>query len=664
MNMLARTLFRHLRFEPLEDRRLLAITVDTLLDEFDGVGVGAGTSLREAIFAAGAGDTINFSVTGAIELSSLGELTINKNLVIDGPGADLITIRAHDPTPTIKNGDGSRIFNIDNGNDGMQFTSTLTGLTLTGGDVSGAGGAINAREFLTIVNCVVSDNAASGMGGGIFQAAPSFLSIIGSTVSRNTSNSHGGGIAKQSIGRLSVANSTISGNTADTGSGGGIYAGIYTYGADFTHATISNNSAHSGGGLFADSRVELTLDHSIVAGNSASHAGPDVRRYAGAISLNYTLVGDNSGTSLLPAPVGSPDANGNLIGTATVPINPQLAPLANNGGPTMTHALLPGSPARDAGDPTALAAIADVPQFDQRGAPFTRVAGGRIDMGAFETQIVVDTFADENDGDHSRGDLSLREAIGLANADPGSDLIRFDPDLFASGPGTIILTMGALVVSTSLSIEGPGAELLSIDASGNDPTPDMNNGDGTRVFEVTNNVSISGLTLTGGDAAAGGGAIRNAGELSLSECIITSNAANGGGGIENRFGGTLTLADSTVSGNFAVPAMSANGGGIYSSGTLSVVRSIISGNSARTGAGIHIADGSATVSDSTIWNNTATFFGAGVRVLQGSMVITNTTISGNSALNDRAGGIYSSGSLTLINSTITGNTASHRAAGI
>ena len=118
---------------------MLSITVDTLVDENNGVGAGAGTSLREAIAAAAPGDTINFSVTGTINLTvgsfaTNKQLTISKNLTINGPGANLLTIKAYDPTPTQKNGDGSRVFTVDNGNANTLVTVSLGGLTLTGGD--------------------------------------------------------------------------------------------------------------------------------------------------------------------------------------------------------------------------------------------------------------------------------------------------------------------------------------------------------------------------------------------------------------------------------------------------------------------------------------------------------------------------------------------------
>ena len=84
-------------------------------------------------------------------------------------------------------------------------------------------------------------------------------------------------------------------------------------------------------------------------------------------------------------------------------IDPLLDVLANNGGPTPTHALMPGSPAINMGDPSASAGMGDTPQFDQRGAPYTRVSGGRIDMGAFEDQPPPSPSADFDSDDDIDG---------------------------------------------------------------------------------------------------------------------------------------------------------------------------------------------------------------------------------------------------------------------
>jgi hypothetical protein len=126
---------------------------------------------------------------------------------------------------------------------------------------------------------------------------------------------------------------------------------------------------------------------------------------------------------LTPAPVGSPDANGNLIGGTThaTRIDPRLGALGDNGGSTQTHALLPGSPAIDAGDPAATAGVSGVPLHDQRGAPWTRVYGGRIDIGAFEVQPTAHALGDFNrDGVVDAGDYVVwRRTTGSAVA-PGT----------------------------------------------------------------------------------------------------------------------------------------------------------------------------------------------------------------------------------------------------
>jgi hypothetical protein len=104
--------------------------------------------------------------------------------------------------------------------------------------------------------------------------------------------------------------------------------------------------------------------------------------------VSFSLIGNSLGSRLTPAPIGSPDAKGNFFGgtTSATTINAKLAPLADNGGATRTHALLPGSPAINTGDPAAAMGGGSVPLHDQRGAPFIRVYGGRIDLGAIESQ--------------------------------------------------------------------------------------------------------------------------------------------------------------------------------------------------------------------------------------------------------------------------------------
>jgi len=225
------------------------------------------------------------------------------------------------------------------------------------------------------IGCTISGNTADGIGGGIAHMGDPIgragvISLVNSTVSGNRSKQHGGGvyIDGQPDSTHTISDSTIAFNVSDD---------------DYVLSP-----GGSGGGLFVRRGV-VEIDHSIIAGNvDHTTVGPDVTGFLGArLIVKNSLIGTNSGSDLAQANVGSPDANGNLIGGGRfAQINPRLGQLTDNGGPTMTHALLPGGPAINAGNPAAKAGVGGVPLYDQRGEPFTRVYGGRIDIGAFEAQ--------------------------------------------------------------------------------------------------------------------------------------------------------------------------------------------------------------------------------------------------------------------------------------
>jgi hypothetical protein len=230
---------------------------------------------------------------------------------------------------------------------------------------------------------------------------------------------------------MTMTNSTISGNAAGARGGGMRVSASPTV----VNSTITGNSARTdGGGIrVVAAAYPATIKHSIIAGNTrgALLVPNDV---TGGAALAFSLLGVDTGATIT-------DNGGNLVGAAEAPLDPLIGPLADNGGPTRTHALLPGSPAIDAGDTDTEAGMNGTPEFDQRGMPRSRIANGdgaggaRIDIGAFERQpgetftLVVDTLADETDGDYSPGDFSLREALAIANLNPGSDTIRFSPSL-------------------------------------------------------------------------------------------------------------------------------------------------------------------------------------------------------------------------------------------
>ena len=175
-----------------------------------------------------------------------------------------------------------------------------------------------------------------------------------------------------SFGQLTVTNSTISGNFTGGGSEceGGLIAGggIYFLGAKLTvtNSTINGNSAFTGGSLFNDRGGTAHMGDTIL---NAGASGGTIANSGTFISLGYNLASDN-GSGVLTGP-------GDQINT-----NPMLGPLQNNGGPTFTQALLQGSPAINAGNPS----FTPPPRYDQRGPGFRRVRHGRIDIGSFEVQ--------------------------------------------------------------------------------------------------------------------------------------------------------------------------------------------------------------------------------------------------------------------------------------
>lgn len=254
------------------------------------------------------------------------------------------------------------------------------GLGGNGGSAQGGAIAVWATSELVLENATISGNLAQGGRGGS-GAAGGDGAAGGSGGSGGTTR--GGGIDSQVtfgdlagtplafIPRLQIDSSTITANRAVSAPGG---RGGLPGGAAGADATAE------GGGVYSDEPggnrpASLSATSTILAGNLADGGTKhDVR---GPFRLaDHVLLGNNTGSNLAAA---APDANGNLIGSAAAPIDARLGPLAFNGGPTPTHALLPGSPAIDAGQE------AESVRFDQRGAGYARVLGARADIGAFES---------------------------------------------------------------------------------------------------------------------------------------------------------------------------------------------------------------------------------------------------------------------------------------
>ena len=342
-------------------------------------------SLRQAILDASpsGGDTINFAAGVTTVVLTSGELLINKNLTILGPGPNVLTVER------AAIGD-FRIFHIPD----LALTVSISGLKITNGYApfyldgragsDSGGGVANIGSTLTIVNCTISNNRSdynafwSRGGAGVYNSG--VLSITNSTVSGNSSAGYGGGILNDN--RMTITNCTISSNTTSNGFYNGGGGGINNLGGaalTITNSTIAGNSSYSpGGGYYSGDSSELVVRNTIIASNTSNSAqGKDV---AGVlISQGFNLIGD--GTGAIIAPTQSSDQ----IGTTSSPIDPLLGPLQNNGGPTFTRALRPGSRAIDQGHSSGSST-------DQRGVqrPIDQAAianaggGDGSDIGAFE----------------------------------------------------------------------------------------------------------------------------------------------------------------------------------------------------------------------------------------------------------------------------------------
>lgn len=532
-----------------------------------------------------------------------------------------------------RGGDGGGIFS-------QSGTMTLTNVTIsnnTGGastttsGFGGMGGGIfnNVPSTASLTNCTVSGNSSgdatgpsstNGFGGGLRNDGA--MTVIGSTISSNTSHGPGGGVINEAL--FTLINSTISGNSA-------AFAGaFYNSGSvSFTNCTITNNSASTPGDEGVENaQANAKVRNTIIAGNGTK----DVLGFFTSLGNNLIGKADTDGHNGFIN-----GSNNDQAGGVATPLDPRLGPLANNGGPTQTHALLADSTAIDAGNNCVLndscsPALGSSLTTDQRGAGFNRAVDGNgdgtatVDIGAYEVQNLLVT----NTNDSGAG--SLRQAITDANVGADTNAINFQAGL----TGTINLLTELPLLASSMKLNGPGASVLTVARS----NAAVTNFSVFTIYSGPSNqnvwVTISGLTVTGGHSSSGAG-IRNLGTLTISSCAIANNASTGdGAGITNGFGGafvSLIVKNSTVSNNSAVQS----GGGINNGAPLTIVNSTISGN--RTdlhGGGIMTGSDSLTIINSTITNNRADFnddtFGGGGGMSQsggGTRILQNTIVAGN-----------------------------------
>ncbi|MBD2518026.1 M10 family metallopeptidase C-terminal domain-containing protein [Nostoc sp. FACHB-973] len=683
------------------------LTVNSTADQNDGSTTN-GLSLRDAIIIANAnpntdyeihltgGATYNLTSNGINEDNALtGDLDIksrNNVLYIVAVGG-----KATIDASGLLNSD--RVFDVLTGGE-----LSLQNLVVKGGAVSGEdGGGIKVASagFLDLYNTTVSNNSAEN-GGGIYNAGDAYLrngstvsnnsvsglvpdgggisnagtlTVIDSTISNNNGATYGGGIYNTQT--LTLINTTVSGNTANTG--GGINNKFSNASAALVNTTVSGNSASLGGagGVSNDSGI-INLLNSTVTNNTFSgilgYAG-GVSNSGGTVNLKNTIVAGNF--SLDNRLYSYPDLSGtfngnnnNLIGNLTgakgtvgtgtdiVNPNPGLGPLQNNGGLTLTHALLTGSPAINAGNNNLIPVdtqdldndgdTSEAIPYDQRG--LTRLVGAKVDIGAFEVQAAALPTLSINDISVTEGNTGTTNAtftVTLSAASTSAVTVNYatangtatSGSDYTASTGTLTFNPGNISKTLTVAVAGdtifePNETFFLNLSNATNATIADNQALGTIVNDDANlpNLSINDITVVEGQTPQ---AVLTVSLSSASSQPVTVNytttpgTATANTDYTSR-NGTLTFAANTTTATITVPILNDN---------LSEANETFSVNlSSPSNATLQKATGTVTITD-TLQASTTTTLADGIEnlTLIGTSNINGTGNSGNNILTGNSG---------------------------
>ena len=379
-----------------------------------GISFLAGPNNLGSVTVNNSNITGNMSTTSGGGISALGGgiLAVNNSTISDN-------------TCSTGNGTGG----------GIQANGMLTisGSTITGNSCNGGGGGVRSGGRMTISNSTISNNTTRNAGSAIsVSSVQGVNSITNSLISNNTvsgTNVIGGGAITNTSSNSSFAviNSTISGNRLIGGianNGGGISNGDNL---TLTNSTITDNEVTGAGSasgvVTVAGGIAPLVRNTIIAGNRNNATIADVRREGGGTLFNsggFNLIG-NVGN------VTDFNQTGDQTGTSGALLNPQLAALANNGGTSFTHALLPNSTALNAGN-NALALDANNQPLatDQRGAGFPRINSGTVDIGAFEGGATTPSVLQFSAATFSANERAAFATILVNRSGGSTDVVRVD----------------------------------------------------------------------------------------------------------------------------------------------------------------------------------------------------------------------------------------------
>jgi hypothetical protein len=555
-----------LRIEDLEGR-MVPSTVTTL----DDAGPG---SLRQALLDTPAGGTVDFQpgLSGTITLTS-GQLAINKNLTIAGPGPDVITVNGNH---------ASRVLNIAGA-----FTVDISGLTLADGFTqqdasafSGNGGAILNFGNLTVTGCTISGNFASGGsiggGGGIFNDAGATLAVTGSTISGNSSF-YGGGIDNED-GTVTVTGTTLSRNASAVG--GGI---LNTQGSvTVADSTLSGNSAGlEGGGIFSQVG-SLTVTDSTLSGNSVGgvgggrgggggllSGGGGIDVFSGRVTVTGSTFSGNSASGTGSTRTG---LGGGILDEAQATL-------------TVTDSTFSGNFASNSGgifseDGFAVQGLVTID------GDHNQLASGTLTLGAGNT-LVLAGLGTINGGLSNAGTLALGDATGPGQLTTSRGLTNNGAIGITAG-STLTVTGGALINQAGATLTLGGTLTANGDLINDgeiDPAGDSQRG-GLQTLTVggtLTNAPDGTIAPQIGDAFVLNAHVDNQGTFTIAEDTMLS------GSLINS--GTLTLA--SVVGQ----SLTVTGGDVASSGTFLIGLGdslSVDGNYTQTGGSTQLNSGQLT----------------------------------------------------------------------